>query len=80
MCIYNRVDCLQCLTLRKINVYHMQWLKTDFLGYLKEWESSVNNRDGFTDAEKATMKLSRETLEGLHITGKSVITYCVEEN
>ena len=29
------------------------------------------SRDGYTDSEKALMQLSRETLEGLHITGET---------
>ena len=47
----------------------LQWLKDDFLGYLSEWEKSVSSRDGFTSKEKSFMCLSRETLEGLQITG-----------
>ena len=56
---------------RLVRVYCLQWLESDFLGYLKEWETSVKGREGFTGAQKATMMLSRETLEGLHITGKN---------
>ena len=29
------------------------------------------SRDGYTDSEKALMQLSRETLEGQHITGET---------
>lgn len=29
----------------------------------------MKSRDGFTNAQKATMLLSRETIEGLHVTG-----------
>lgn len=48
----------------------MQWLEEDFLGYLEEWESSVQEQDGdFTQAEFNKMKLSQETLQGLKITG-----------
>ena len=47
----------------------LQWLQKDFLGYLKEWRASVDARKDITDAERPTMCLSRETLEGLHITG-----------
>ena len=46
----------------------IQWLEEKFLGYLAEWERSVNERKGFTDAEKVSMLLSRETIEGLQIT------------
>ena len=45
----------------------MQWLKTDFLGYLEEWDSSVHNRPGFTPAENAIKY--NETLAGLKVTG-----------
>ena len=50
---------------------NLQWLERDFLDYLNEWQSSVAARDGFTSAEKAMMTLSRETLEGLRVTGMS---------
>ena len=53
----------------------MQWLEKEFLGYLKEWKESVGNHSGFTEAEKAMMCLSKETL-GLHMTGNSTIAYC----
>ena len=48
---------------------HLQWLENDFLGYLKEWKDSVAARDDVTKAQKPRMCLSKETLEGLHITG-----------
>ena len=47
---------------------HIQWLKHDFLGYLDSWEAEVQQRDA-TPSEKNQMCLSRETLEGLRITG-----------
>ena len=46
----------------------LQWLKDDFLGYLAEWNKSVSGRAGFTAAQKQQM-LSRETVEGLTMTG-----------
>ena len=52
----------------------MQWLETDFLGYLKEWEDSVNARTDVPDAQKPMMLLSRETIEGLHITGNNTLS------
>ena len=40
------------------------------MGYLQEWESSVQDREGdFTQAERNKMQLSHETLQGLKITG-----------
>ena len=48
----------------------MQWLKKNFLGYLDEWQRSVEQREGFTTAQKQMMCLSKETLTGLKITGR----------
>ena len=52
---------------------HIQWLETDFLGYLNEWDRSVNGRTGFTAAEQKRMRLSDETLEGLRVTGIVIV-------
>ena len=46
---------------------------TDFLAYLKVWEKSVKEREGFSDAQKRMMTLPRETQDGIHITGKKLI-------
>lgn len=53
----------------KTILYHMQWLKEEFLGYLDEWEECVNKQLGFTPAQKKMMLLSEETRKGLRITG-----------
>lgn len=46
----------------------------------KEWNKSVDSRKGFSEGEKTLMCLSRETLEGLHVTGlytyKDIILKC----
>lgn len=47
----------------------LQWLETDFLHYLEEWESTVACRQNFTAAEKKMMLLSDETRLGLKVTG-----------
>ena len=46
-----------------------QWLETEFLWYLEEWESAVQNREGVTPAQRKSMLLSVETLTGLKLTG-----------
>ena len=46
-----------------------KWLKDDFLSYIDSWESSVQSREGYTASQKNMMLLSRETREGLRITG-----------
>ena len=48
---------------------YSQWLREDFLAYLEEWKDSVNKREGFTAAQKQKMMLSRETVEGITISG-----------
>ena len=51
------------------------WLKKDFVDYLLELKSSVAVRDGFTAGEKAIKTLSRETIEGLRLTGVPMCSY-----
>lgn len=48
----------------------LQWLESEFLEYLKEWEDSVSSRTDIEHQDKQKLMLSRETLEGLRITGK----------
>ena len=43
-------------------------MEEEFLGYLDEWEASVNSRTGFTLAQKKQMLISAETLLGLRMT------------
>lgn len=50
--------------------HFLQWLKNDFLGYLEEWEKSVEQRAGFTTKEKKNLLLSQETHYGIEVTGK----------
>ena len=52
---------------------YIQWLETEYLGYLNEWDRSVNGCTGFTAAERKRMRLSDETLEGLRVTGTVII-------
>ena len=47
----------------------IQWLETDFLNYLDEWDTSVHSCSEFTPAEMKKMGLSDETLAGLKVTG-----------
>ena len=56
----------------------MQWLEDEFLPFLDAWEKSVEEREGFTDAEKNRMKLSTETLLGLRITGEYEICMYIQ--
>ena len=54
----------------------LQWLEKDFLKYLQDWEDEANGCNPDNPSEVNKMMLSRETLEGIKITGGSkVITY-----
>lgn len=50
-------------------MYHVQWLKEDFIGWLDQWERSVMAREELSASEQDRCCLSRETLEGLRFTG-----------
>ena len=45
-------------------------IEEDFLGYLQEWEESVDQRPGETSKEKKNMLLSQETRFGIEVTSK----------
>lgn len=49
-------------------------MEEDFLGYIMEWESAVQGRDDLSTNEKNKLMLSRETIDGLRMTGKSFKT------
>ena len=56
------------------NDHRFDWLKNDFLGYLRNWKFSVLNRPGeFTTSDSDKMFLSHQTYTGLLITVHSVI-------
>ena len=58
-----------------------QWLETDFLKYLLDWEDSVSRRTDIEQQDKNKLMLSRETLEGVRITGKPALcTYTCRYN
>ena len=46
-----------------------QWLETEFIAYLDEWEASANGREELTAAERQKLCISCETFEGLRFTG-----------
>ena len=61
--------CSSSVVIPKIIYTFQQWLENDFLGYLHAWEASVSSRTDVSLAERDKMCLSRETLEGLRLTG-----------
>ena len=54
----------------------LQWLEKDFLGYLAEWDEMIQCRENFTAAEKKKMTLSKDTLDGLRMTGVEIPSKC----
>ena len=52
-------------------------MEEEFLGYLKEWKTAVENENELNADEKRRMLLSRETMEGLEITGTCTCTCIV---
>ena len=48
----------------------IQWLETDFIEYLNEWEKSASTRTDLDDSDKQKLCISRETIEGFRFTGK----------
>ena len=59
---------------------NLQWLQDAFLGYFSNWEAGVQDRPGFTTAQKALMLLSKETREGLQMTGTYICSLCVSSH
>uniref|UniRef100_A0A1X7UZK1 Transposable element P transposase-like GTP-binding insertion domain-containing protein n=1 Tax=Amphimedon queenslandica TaxID=400682 RepID=A0A1X7UZK1_AMPQE len=51
-----------------VNDAKLEWLESDFLGYLKEWENYTEVQNDLTKEEKNKVMLSRETRQGLKIT------------
>ena len=44
-------------------------MKTEFLKWLDDWEGQIESREDLDTYEKERRQLSRETLEGIRITG-----------
>ena len=61
-----------------VSLYHpLQWLQDEFLPYLDQWGKSVEDRPGFTPAQKKRMLISHETLLGLRMTSKHTYIMCM---
>ena len=58
--------CVECMYIMALIL--LQWLEKKFLGYLNEWEKSVEGRVEI-EKERNKMLLSRETIEGLRMSG-----------
>lgn len=56
------------------NDFRFYWLINDFFPYLENWKESVKNRPGdFSKTERGKMFLSKQTYEGLVMTGNALI-------
>lgn len=47
--------------------FNVQWLESEFLEYLLQWEKSVKEQSDLQVKEQNKLMLSRETKEGLKI-------------
>ena len=53
--------------------YFLQWLKEVFFTYLKGWEEEFMAKEGYYNAgQKAKVLLSRETMDGIQMTGSRI--------
>ena len=55
-------------------LFLFQWLENDFLTYLRVCAST---RPGFKPAQKRAMTLSRETIDGLRMTGELIMLVAI---
>lgn len=63
-----------CKPFTDVNDARFNWLKNDFLNYLKNWKESVENRPGdYSQSERDKMFLSHQTYKGIIITVNSMI-------
>ena len=54
------------------------WLSNEFLQYFQTWREMVNEREGeFTQVDRNKMMLSKQTLDGLEISTRSIVS-CVK--
>ena len=53
----------------------LQWLNSDFLNYLDDWEQSVKSNDKIPKAAKPLCTLPYQTVEGLKMCGWYMCTY-----
>ena len=54
----------------------MQWLREDFMKYLQDWQQEVNALP-VKKKERQKFCLSRETMDGMKITGKFQIRHAL---
>ena len=52
--------------------FFFQWLETTFLGYFREWKKEIQSLP-LEANEKQRMLISRETMDGLEITGTKLL-------
>ena len=54
----------------------LDWLTNDFLDYFSQWTRSIEERfPHLSKSDKSVMQLSRQTLNGLTITTRSIVEY-----
>ncbi len=69
---YQRKDFLKPYT--SVDDQRFTWLEKDFLGYLDDWRSSIDQREGdYDQSSKDKIFLSLQTYEGLKLSTYSLI-------
>ena len=65
----------QYATIVRLNCvcYMLQWLEHEFMGYLEEWKK-FSEKKGGEQKEVAQRLLSQETLQGISVTGKPILS------
>eukprot|EP00794_Sanderia_malayensis_P001655 gene1655-1842_t len=59
---------------KSLNDPRFEFLENDFLGYVENWKTSVEEREGdFSDSERAKMFLSQQTYNGIKVTVRSLV-------
>ena len=59
-------------------IYFFQWLESTFLGFFDDWEKETSNLEGLNKSEKSKFILSKQTLQGLRITGKLLLNISIQ--
>ena len=59
---------------KDVDDQRFQWLEEEFLGYLKSWRDSIDQREGeFDGSAKGKMFIAWQTYEGLKLSTYSLV-------
>ena len=52
-----------------------QFLEDEFLNHFHRWREAVEAREGFSKQEKSRMFMSKQSYEGVQVTGTNHVSY-----